>query len=282
MPSSSTPATPGSATHAIVTDAAADVPGPERAGIEWLVAPELWCGGGLELPDGGEHSRDLVRMVLGPAAMRVSEPDRDAFAQLYAELSGVDHVWSIHASAQVSRAVASARAAAVTFPNVQVVECAAAGIGVGLLASRVRALTREGHGAEAIAHYLQRQAPNVRYLVVPDRFDPASGQRLVTATLLAGRSLLAGPDGSMGRGKRLRSRRATVGAIEQYLAGHAPADRTIRLAVGHGDAAGAVDPFLDIVERVRPNASIELVGRVGPRLVRQLGTRCVGLALLVE
>jgi hypothetical protein len=68
--------------------------------------------------------------------------------------------------------------------------------------------------------------------------------------------------------------------IERYLDAHAEAGVPLPFAVGHGDAPGAVDPLLDIVERHRPEAEVDLVGRIGPRIIRRIGVRCVGLAWL--
>lgn len=277
-PTRSTPAN-----IAIVTDGAADVPAIERgSGVRWDVLAEVWRGGKLELPDMGEHNRELVRLVLAGPGLQVAEPGIDDFRRAYAALESYERVWSVHAARSVSGAVESAREAAGGVPNVRVVEAPAAGIGVGLVAARIRDLARDGASVEAIDDYLRKHAASVRFLVVPDRFDPVGQQRAFSATLLAGRPMLSAQDGSVSRGRRLRSRRATVEAIERHLATHALAGRPMRMAVGHGDAAGAVDPFLDIVERMHPEATIDLVGRIGPRLVAHLGSRCVGMAWILE
>ena len=267
---------------ALVTDASADVPSVERHGSNWHVVPEVWRGGGLELLDYGEQNRDLMRLVLGPTPMEVSEPGFDDFRRTYEQLADVEAVFSMHPSTQVSQAAVAAREAAGGFPNVRVIETGVTGIGVGLLSIRARDLALDGHDADSIERYLMRQRDHVRFVVVPDHFDPTSSQRLFSATLLSGRPSLSARDGTMARSRRLRTRKATVTAIEDALRDMAPPDHTIRMAVGHGDAAGAVDPLLDIVERIRPAASIDLVGRIGPRLTAQVGSRCVGVAWLVE
>jgi fatty acid-binding protein DegV len=120
-------------------------------------------------------------------------------------------------------------------------------------------------------------------LVVPDRFAPAASQRGLAARLLSSQPLLqSGDAGAMDRSRRLRSRRATVAAIERYFLEHTEPEGDLHLALAHGDAAGAVDPFLDLLERLRPHAEVGLVGRVGPRLMQQLGARCVAAAWLED
>ncbi len=80
----------------------------------------------------------------------------------------------------------------------------------------------------------------------------------------------------------MRTREATIEAITRYFSRDAPADHTIRLAIAHAEAASAVDAVMDVVERIRPNATAELVGRIGPRLVRKIGSPCIALAWLAE
>ena len=188
----------------------------------------------------------------------------------------------------MSWAIEHAREAAGGFPNVRVIEADVTGIGLGLLATMARDLARDGATPDEVETWLRAHRGDVRMLVVPDRFDPTASQRGLSARLLS-RGMLHTPSegGSMDRSRRLRSRKATVAAIERYLVSNSsdPAQDTgvpkrLHLALGHGDAAGAVDPFLDLIERLRPGAQIELMGRVGPRLVQQLGARCVAAAWL--
>ena len=271
-------------TIGVVTDASADVPAVERHDMRWDVVPETWQVEGHEITDTGEASRRLIRSLLRDDAAVVSTPRPEHFTRAYEKqlAAGAAHVWSIHASREFSDAVLQAREAAADDPQVSVVETGVASIGAGLLACRVLQLSASGCTQTEIADYVQRHAHAVRFLVVPDHFDPAGGRRMMVDRLLAGTPMLSAADGRVTRSRRLRSRRATVAAIQQHLHAHAPADATIHMAIGHGDAAGAVDPFLDIIERIRPHASIELVGRIGPRVVQQLGARCVGLAWIVE
>lgn len=276
-------------TIAIVTDATADVPAIERdgdGGIPWLVLPELWrTERDFELRDDGSASPGLVASVLGSGpAPEPTEPGWDDFVGIYGQLRDLDRVFSIHSPTAASWAVEHAREAAGAYPNVRVIEASVTGIGVGLLASRARDMAAAGAHPDEVERWLRAHKDAVRMLVVPDRFDPQKTQRGLSARLLAGRPLLqtAAGGGTMDRSRRLRSRRATVAAIERYFAEHVTEGSNLHVALGHGDAAGAVDPFLDLLERIRPDAEVTLVGRVGPRLVQQLGTRCVAAAWLEE
>lgn len=274
-------------TIAIVTDAAADVPPVERdsvMGVPWIVLPETWhAEPGIDVRDDGAPSRDLANLVLGTLRPEPSEPRWDDFVATYKRLAEVDRVFSIHSPASVSSAVIQAREAAGAYPNVRVVEAGVTGIGLGLLASVARDLAASGAGPDAVEEYLRRHRDAVRMLVVPDRFDPQTTQRGLSARLLAGQPLLqATAAGGMDRSRRLRSRRATVTAIERYFSDNTRPDEPLRLALAHGDAAGAIDPFLDVLERLRPQSEVVLVGRVGPRLLQQLGARCVAAAWLHE
>jgi fatty acid-binding protein DegV len=276
-------------TIAIVTDATADVPAnerdPQRTGIPWTVLPEIWrTEDGLEFLDDGSASRELAALVLDSGLdPEPAEPGREDFVAAYEHLREIDRVFSIHSPSTASWAVEHAREAAGAYPNVRVVEATVTGIGLGLLAARARDMAAGGAGPDAVEQWLRAHRDRARMLVVPDRFDPTATQRGQSARLLAGRSMLhSGSSGSMDRSRRLRSRRATVAAIERYFQQHTLDDGDLHLALAHGDAAGAVDPFLDLLERLRPHAVVGLVGRVGPRLLQQLGARCVAAAWFEE
>lgn len=274
---------PDQAPVAIVTDASVDVPEVERLGASWVMLPEEWRGRGLVLPDVSEQSRQLVRLALSGAAT-VHAPSQEQFERAFDDLidGGAQRIWSLHGASELCGSIDAARAAARGRTQVEVVEASVASFGVGLLARRVLQLAADGHTIDALDAYVARQAPSMRMLVVPDHFDPAGGRRTVAERLLAGRPMLSARDGQFARSHRLRSRRAAVAAIEQFIIQHAPEDGTMHMAIGHGDAGGALDPFLDIIERLRPAARIDLVGRIGPRMVRSVGARCVGMAWIAE
>jgi fatty acid-binding protein DegV len=275
-------------TIAIVTDATADVPPQERdpiRGIPWTVVHEIWrTPDGLEFIDDGSDTRELATLVLDSALdPEPTEPTREAFVTAYAHLNEIDRVFSIHAPSTASWAVEHAREAAGGFPNVRVIEGNVTGIGLGLLAARARDMADQGAGPDEVEAWLRAHRSSARMLVVPDRFAPAASQRGLAARLLSSQPLLqSGDAGAMDRSRRLRSRRATVAAIERYFLEHTEPEGDLHLALAHGDAAGAVDPFLDLLERLRPHAEVGLVGRVGPRLMQQLGARCVAAAWLED
>lgn len=279
----------GGGTIAIVTDSTADVPFVEREavdGVPWVVLPEVWRGArDMEVADDDAGGPRIVARVLEGDAdpPEPTEPGWDDFVHAYTRLREIDRVFSIHSPESATWAVERAREAAGACPNVRVMEANVTGIGLGLLATLARDKAAAGESPDAIEAWLRANKDGVRMLVVPDRFDPTATQRRLTTGLLAGQAMLhAGPAGSMDKSRRLRSRRATVAAIERYFVEHTSTDGRLHLALAHGGAAGAVDPFLDLLERLRPNAEITLVGRVGPRLVQQVGARCVAAAWLQE
>lgn len=271
-------------TIAIVTDATADVPGLERsrAGrVRWETLPERWhADHGIDLVDTGDPDRKLSDLVLSGLHPDPSEPAWDDFCATYASLRDTDRVFSIHSPASVSGAVVTAREAAGAYPNVRVIEADVTGIGLGLLAERARDLAREGACADDVEAWLRAHRAAVRMLVVPDRFEQGDTQKGLATRLLTGRPMLrsGAPGRGMDRSRRLRSRRATVAAIERYFLGSTEPDQELHVALGHGDAAGAIDPFLDLLERLRPQMEVVLIGRVGPRLLEQVGARCVAAA----
>lgn len=281
-------ATKQGGTIAIVTDSTADVPAVERdavPGVPWVLVPEHWRGDrDEELCDDDAGSHRLLQQVLdGEVQPEPTDPGWDQFVAAYTRLREIDRVFSIHSPKTATWAVDNAREAAGAYPNVRVVEANVTGIGLGLLATLARDRAADGASPDEVEGFLRASREAVRMLVVPDRFDPTASQRRLSTGLLAGQAMLhAGPAGSMDRSRRLRSRRATVAAIERYFLDHTAEDGTLHLALAHGGAAGAVDPFLDLLERLRPHAEIRLVGRVGPRLVQQVGARCVAAAWLQE
>lgn len=277
-------------TIAIVTDATADVPPVEResvVGVPWVVVPERWrTEADRELLDEGGAVPELAALVLAPGQPpEPVEPTRDDFVRTYERMREIDRVFSIHSGASASVAVEHAREAAGAFPNVRVVEADVTGIGLGLLAARARDLASGSTrcSPDEVEAWLREHRDRVRMLVVPDRFDPTATQRGLSTRLLTRRSARdGGAPGALDRSRRLRSRQATVAAIERYFVEHTTEDGDLHLALGHGGAAGAIDPFMDLLERLRPQAEVALVGRVGPRLMQRVGTRCVAAAWLQE
>jgi fatty acid-binding protein DegV len=274
-----------SGTIAIVTDATADVPPVERdvvAGIPWVVLAERWHADALDFLDDGSPSPELAGLLLESGLdPEPVEPSRDEFTHAYERLREIDRVFSIHSPSTASWAVEHAREAAGAFPNVRVIEASVTGIGLGLLATLARDLAADGAGPDAVERWLREHREHVRMLVVPDRFQPHVTQRGLSARLLMGGHVpKSGGTGVLDRTRRLRSRRATVAAIERYFLEHTDESSELHLALAHGAAAGAVDPFLDLLERMRPHAEVELVGRVGPRLLQQLGAPSVAAAWL--
>lgn len=273
---------PGTRLRAVVVDAAADVPRVERIGAPWRVAPDVWMIDGERFEDEGEPSHRLTTAMLRGARVDVTASDAEVFDRIYGDLAGCERVFSVHSSRHLSPAVVAAAEASSRHDNVFVVETDVMGIGVGLLATRVAELIAEGSATVAIETYLDDAASRLHFLAVPNRVDPAGRRRRSAARLLAGEPVTTAHGGALITRSRVRTRRATLTAVERHFAEHTEPGRRVHLAIGHADAASAVDPLVDLLERVRPDLRVALVGRVGPRLVRRLGTRCVGLAWLVE
>ena len=274
-------------TIAIVTDATADVPPAERdavPAIPWIVLPERWQADGLDFLDDGAPSPELAALLLESGLdPEPVEPSREDFNACYSKLTEIDRVFSIHSPSTASWSVEHAREAAGGYPNVRVIEANVTGIGLGLLAMLGRDLAADGAGPDDTERWFRAHREHVRMLVVPDRFQPTTSQRGVSARLLTGGHAHAtSASGMMDRSRRLRSRRATVAAIERYFLEHTDGEGDLHLALAHSAAAGAVDPFLDLLERLRPHAEVSLVGRVGPRLLQQLGAPCVAAAWLEQ
>jgi fatty acid-binding protein DegV len=272
----------GGSSIGIVLDASCDVPRVERRGGTWVVLPEVWAVDDMAIVDDGEASANLLRTALTRADAEVEAVDVEDMRAAYAGLASCERVFSIHASRHLSPAVLAAAKAAEDFDNVFVVETDVSGIGVGLLAVRAGRLVDAGHPAAAIEAYLARNASRIHFLAVPDRVDPSSRRRFSAAGLLSGQPVMSARDGLLTSRGRVRTRRATIAAVERHFLEHTEGGGAIHLAVGHADAAGAVDPLVDLLERLRPGLQVDLVGRVGPRLVQRVGSRCVGLAWIVE
>lgn len=271
---------------AIVTDAAADVPIIERSAgsVEWVVLAETWQAGGFDFLDDGSASSELTSLLLESGLdPEPVEPSRDAFITAYDRLQNVDRVFSVHSASGASWAIERAHESVGGFPNVRIIEAGVTGIGLGLLCVCARDLASKGGSPDTVESFLRAHSDRVRMLVVPDRLHPGSSQQRISARLLIGSSMLrAGGLGTLDRSKHLRSRRATIAAIERYFLENTSndGDSDLRVALGHGGAAGAVDPLLDLLERMRPDLKVELVGRIGPRLLQQLKAPCVAAAWL--
>lgn len=268
---------------AIVTDASADAPLTERHGDNWHVVADHWKTHAVDIVDTGESSRELTRLVLSDNSLICVTPSTEDFSHAYARAcASADRVYSLHSAATISPAVSAAREAAADYDKVVIVETSVSGIGVGLLAAQVLRLASDGRSINRIDEFVERYYRNIHLMLVPDHFDPLGRQRMSAAVLLSGRPLFRAHDGPLTSGRRLRTRRATLSATAKHFRENAPHDRAIHVAIGHADAAGAVDPLLDLIERIRPTAHVEFIGRIGPHLLKRVGSRCVGISWIVE
>lgn len=266
---------------AIVIDGAADTPATERRPGTWVVVPDVYHSGNHRIEDTGEHDWELTNLVLRKAPVQPAAPDAEQFRAAYDSLEGRE-VFSLHASHKVSPAVEAARSAAAGHDNVTVIETSAAGIAVGLLATRLQQLAQKGLSLDELRQYANLHAGRVRLVAVPDRIDPVASRRVALRRLLHGHIVASDDDGGLHVLSRAHTRGRTLNAVGQYYREHLPTEGHVQAAIGHADAAGAVEPVIDLVERIHQRAEFTLVGRVGPRIAQKVRSRCVALAWLVE
>jgi len=136
-----------------------------------------------------------------------------------------ERVYSLHPAASLSDGIQRARAAAGDDPRIRVIESRAASIAVGLIGVLLARRIGTGATVTELDAYVSALAHDAHVFVVPDHFDPRANQRELTSRLLAGKPMLTLTDGRAGHSGRLRSRRATISAIERYFDANAPARR---------------------------------------------------------
>lgn len=271
---------------AVVLDSTADLPAAQERHANWRVVP-------LYITVGDDTYRDHVelgasefygRLRAGERAS-TSQPTPGDYEECFRALDGYERIFCVTVSAKVSGTHESAvRAAeAVGGGKVVVVDSASASAGEVILAEAIqRRLERgtEDDEIQAVVERFRRESglrftvDTLDYLVRGGRIGKAAG---LAGNLLNVKPILTIHDGEVEPIKRVRGRAKAFAEFEAVLTAETEDGPSWHLAAAHADAEADVQRIVETVQRLRPNASLDVVTALGPVVGAHAGPGTLGL-----
>lgn len=273
---------------AIVLDSTADFPDAHDRFPNWRVVP-------LHVRFGDESYRDYVE--LGPqefyarlktAAMlpTTSQPTPGDFLATYEDLGGYERVYSIHLAGKLSGTVESARRAAGELGDgdrVRTIDSGTASAAVAMLGLAVQRRLERGTTDAEIDELVDRYRRDARLLFTVDTLEYlAKGGRIGRARAMAGQLLNIKPiltliDGEVVPLKRVRgSQKAFQEFVSEFETGSSTGPG-LRVGIAHADAPDREKALREMVQRIRPEAEIEIATMLGPVVGTHAGPGTAGL-----
>ncbi len=271
---------------AIVLDSTADFPeGPERF-PNWRVVP-------LYVRFGDESFRDYVDLAPAEfyarlrAAERLpttSQPTPEDFLACYRELARYDRVLSLHIADRLSGTLRSAQQAAslLAEDRVRTIDTGTVSAGIALLALAVQRLLERGTTDEEVERLAERHRRELRVVFTVETLEfLARGGRIGRARAWAGellgvRPILSIVDAEVVPVRRVRGARRALAELERELVGASVDRPTLRVGVVAADRPEREAELRALVQRARPQASIEVATTLGAVVGAHAGPGAAG------
>jgi DegV family protein with EDD domain len=271
---------------AVVLDSTADFPeGPSRFS-NWRLVP-------LYVRFGDESYRDHVelraedfyaRLLAEEVTPTTSQPTPGDFVSAYEELAGYDRIYSLHLSAKFSGTWESARLAAEELGDdrIVVVDTASASVGIAMLALEVQRRLERGTTDEEVVAAVEAYKRDVGLVFTVDTLEYlARGGRIGRAQAWAGELLQVKPiltieDGEIVPVKRVRGARKAFQEFQRAFAEGSADSPSLRVGIAHADAPDREAALRKMVAEVRPSATVEVAGLLGPVVGAHTGPGTVG------
>jgi DegV family protein with EDD domain len=273
---------------AVVLDSTADLP-PDRERPSWRVVP-------LYVRFGDEVFREYVdisteefyrRLRESSAAPKSSQPSPADFEAVFRELAGFERILCIVLSSKISGTYASAELAADSLGDgrVRVIDSRVTSGGTVILADAIqRRLDRgtDDEEVDAVAERFRKErgllftVDTLEYLVRGGRIGKAAG---LAGQLLSVKPILAFDDGEVAPLKRVRGRSKALTELEEIFrtSTEGQDDPELHVGVGHAEAEADCDELVRRVRAVRPQASLDIVTKLGPVIGTHGGPGTLGL-----
>ena len=271
---------------AIVLDSTADFPqARERLGNVRVVP--------LYVRFGTESFRDYVdlgpdefyaRLQAAPELPTTSQPTPGDFLAAYEELGGYERILVLTISSTFSGTYESARAAAELEGSgrVRVLDSRTASAAIALLALAIRRRLERGTTDEEVDALVARFTRENGLLFTVATLDwLARGGRIGKAAAFAGNLLNVKPilgirDGEIEPLKRVRGNQKAFQEFRDRFEAATTDDPSLRVGIAHAAAPERLRALTELVERVRPRATIELATTLGPVVGTHAGPGTVG------
>jgi DegV family protein with EDD domain len=270
---------------AIVLDSTADFPEAPQRFPNWRVVP-------LYVRFGDESFRDYVDIdphsfyARLPEAERLpttSQPTPADFLVAYEELSGYERILSIHLSRRLSGTYESAeRAAAEAGELVRTIDSETASAAIAMLALAVQRRLERGTSDEEVDELVVRFKREAGLIFTVDTLEYlARGGRIGKAAAMAGQLLHIKPiltlaDGEVLPLKKVRGAQKAYREFERAFSEATTDAAGLRVGIAHAEAPERLEALRGMVQRVRPQAEIELATTLGPVVGTHAGPGTVG------
>ena len=270
---------------AIVLDSTADFPEAPQRFPNTRVVP-------LYVRFGDESFRDYVDLdphafyARLPEAERLpttSQPTPADFLAAYEELGGYERILSIHLSRRLSGTYESAeRAAAEAGERVRTIDSETASAAIAMLALAVQRRLERGTTDEEVDELVARFKREAGLIFTVDTLEYlAKGGRIGKAAAMAGQLLHIKPiltlaDGEVLPLKRVRGAQKAYREFERAFSEATDEGAGLRVGIAHAEAPERLESLRAMVQKVRPQAEIEMATTLGPVVGTHAGPGTVG------
>ncbi len=271
---------------AIVLDSTSDFPEARDRYPNMRVVP-------LYVSFGEESFRDHVdigshdfyeRLKAAPALPTTSQPTPQDFLSTFEELGAYERVYALHLSAKLSGTFQSASLAAgeVGGDRIRLVDAETASLAVAMLSLAIQRRLARGTDDDEIEQLIERfkrdngvvfTVGTLEYLQKGGRIGRAQA---LAGTLLNVKPILSVADGVIVPIGKVRGRQRALQEFARVFTGATEDTPGLRVAIAHADAPEWVDVLTDLVQKLRPQAEIELVEALGAVVGTHAGPGAVG------
>jgi len=272
---------------AIVLDSASDFPESVQLYPNFRFVP-------LYVRFGDESFKDYVE--LGPEAFyerlqsstvqpTTSQPTPGDFLAVYEELVGsYERVLSLQLSSTLSGTFASAQSAAEMLggDRVRVIDTRTVAASIAMLALGIRRRLEAGTSDEEVDAFVSRFQRDHRLLFTVSTLEYLQrGGRIGRAAALAGGLLNVKPiltirDGEVVPLKKVRGNAKAFAEFREIFESTSADNEALRIGIAHAAAPERMEALRELVEHVRPHATIEMATELGAVLGTHAGPGTVG------
>ncbi len=269
---------------AIVLDSTADFPeAPERF-PNWRVVP-------LYVLFADESYRDYVdlapeefyaRLRTADELPTTSQPTPGDFLATYGELSGYEHIYSLHLSAALSGTYQSATTAATEVGDkVRVVDSESASAAIAMLGLAIQRRLDSGTTDDEIEALIGRFKEDAGLIFTVDTLEfLRRGGRIGRASAWAGNLLHVKPILTIKREvvplKRVRGNQKAMQEFVSEFTSSSEDTPTLKVGIAHADAPERAEQLKKMVHAERPHAEVEIVTTLGAVVGTHAGPGTVG------
>jgi DegV family protein with EDD domain len=272
---------------AVVLDSTADFPDAPDRFPNWRVVP-------LYVRFGDESFRDYVdlgpdefyrRLQTVPELPTTSQPTPGDFLATYEELApGYERILSLQIASSLSGTYGSAATAAgmVEGDKVRVIDTRTVSASLTLLALGIQRRLERGTTDEEVDEFVARYGREHKLLFTVNTLEYlAKGGRIGRAAAFAGNLLHVKPiltirDGEVVPLKRVRGNAKAFAEFRTIFEESSTDSPSLKVGIAHASAPDRLHALVELVQHVRPHATIEVATTLGAVVGTHAGPGTVG------